>query len=166
VGLEGASASVTLNVTERAKLLMPPDAPEPYRLASGAMHARPWFVSGNAIEQNGEWSTSWATEASAVVIAAVVIAAGAVRGGVHALCGYLALDDGQSPLRRDRGQAQSLPEDPGELTKHRVAARAGAPGRRSYGRRGPVTGNRVTARTGQSGWCARAPDSGLTRAAG
>lgn len=48
-------------------------------------------LSGNAIEQDGGWSTSWATGVSAVVIAA-----GAVRGGVHSLCGYLALDDGQA----------------------------------------------------------------------
>lgn len=91
VGLDGASAPVNLNVTARAKLLMQPDAPEPYRLASGAVHARPWFLSGNAIEQDGGWSTSWAT-----VVSAVVIAAGAVRGGVQSQCGYLGLDDAQA----------------------------------------------------------------------
>jgi hypothetical protein len=91
VGLDGASAPVKLNVTARAKLLLSPEAPEAYRLASGAVHARPWFLSGNAIEQDGAWSTSWAT-----VVSAVVIAARAVRSGVQSLCGYLGLDDGQA----------------------------------------------------------------------
>ena len=107
VGLDGASASVNLNVTERAKLLMQPDAPEPYRLASGAVHARPWFLSGNAIEQDGGWSTSWAT-----VVSAVVIAAGAVRGGVHSLCGYLGLGDGQARCDEIEARLRSFLKTP------------------------------------------------------
>lgn len=91
VSLDGASAPVNLNVTARAKLLMAPDAPEPYRLASGAVHARPWFLSANAIEQDGAWSTSWAT-----VVSAMVIATSAVRGGVQSLCGYLGLDQSRA----------------------------------------------------------------------
>lgn len=91
VALDGASAPVKFNSTERAKLLMAPDAPEPYRLASGAVHARPWFLSTNAIELDGAWSTSWAT-----IVSTMVIAANAVRGGVESLCGYLGLDDGRA----------------------------------------------------------------------
>jgi hypothetical protein len=107
VSLDGASTPVNLNVTARAKLLMPPDAPEPYRLASGAVHARPWFLSGNAIEQDGEWSTSWAT-----VVSAVVIAAHSARGGVQSLCSYLGLDDDQARCGEIDATLRTLLETP------------------------------------------------------
>jgi hypothetical protein len=107
VELDGVSAPVNLNVTARAKLLMPPDAPEPYRLASGAVHARPWFLSGNAIEQDGAWSTSWAT-----VVSAVVIAASAVRGGVQSLCGHLGIDDGHARCGEIDAALRSFLETP------------------------------------------------------
>jgi hypothetical protein len=79
---------IGFSTTDRAKLLMPPDAPEPYRLASGAAHARPWFLTKNAMQdKGGEWSARLDVTASSVSIVAY-----AALAGVRALGGFYGVD--------------------------------------------------------------------------
>jgi hypothetical protein len=48
VRLGAVAVELTLNITTEAARILPPDAPSPYRLGSGAAHGRPWFLERSA----------------------------------------------------------------------------------------------------------------------
>lgn len=75
---------VGYNTASEALTLMPPGFPEAWRLASGAAHARPWYLTSNAIGgQYGPWS-AWAdATTTAVSCAAFALDKGAERVGQY-----------------------------------------------------------------------------------
>lgn len=78
---------IGLPITEQAKLLLPSDAPEPYRLASGAAHSRPWFFTKNAIKDiSGKWTARMDLTATTVIVATKAITeAMRVQGGFYGI---------------------------------------------------------------------------------
>lgn len=78
---------IGLPTTDQAKLLLPVGAPEPYRLASGAAHARPWFLIRNAVrDPAGLWSSQMDVTGTAVMIAARAVEEGMrMQGGFYGI---------------------------------------------------------------------------------
>ncbi|WP_369388882.1 hypothetical protein AB5J72_15780 [Streptomyces sp. CG1] len=67
-GFGSESASMDINITERATKVMPDWMPAPYRLTSGAVHNRPWTIGrakdlANGDGLAGEAATAMAAEA-------------------------------------------------------------------------------------------------------
>lgn len=74
-------------ITEQAKRLLPPGAPEPYRLFSGPGHARPWGLERTAMKVESRYVGEAASLGAALLI--VLYALGA---WVKAWTGYFGLD--------------------------------------------------------------------------
>lgn len=86
---------IGFSTTDEAKSLMPPGAPETYRLASAAAHSRPWYLTKNAImDAQGVW-----TAQSAATVTPVAIAADALRAGMQALGGFYGVDTSTAEAR-------------------------------------------------------------------
>lgn len=84
--VDGATAPMDHNVTDRVKSFMPSWAQGPYRLLSGAAHSRIWMINRGRV-QDGGW-----TGESATVMAAVMTVLGALESGVAVWAGYLNVD--------------------------------------------------------------------------
>jgi len=82
------SASMDINITERATKVMPDWLPAPYRLTSGAAHNRPWMI-GRAKDLAG--GDGFVGEA-ATVVAALMVAFGSIEVAVGVIGEYFGMD--------------------------------------------------------------------------
>lgn len=98
--IDSESAPLDINITERAAQAMPTWLPAPYRLTSGAAHNRPWMI-GRAKDLAG--GDGLAGEA-ATVVAAVMVAMGAIETVVHAFGEFFGVDvrDGLQEMTNER----------------------------------------------------------------
>lgn len=78
------SATMDINITERATKVMPDWLPAPYRLTSGAAHNRPWMISRAKDLAGGDGFVGEA----ATVMAAVMVAFGSIEVAVGVVGEY------------------------------------------------------------------------------
>ncbi|MEU1520433.1 hypothetical protein ABZ490_51490 [Streptomyces sp. NPDC005811] len=86
--IDGETAAMDMNITERASKAMPSWLPAPYRLTSGAAHNRPWMI-GRARNTAGDGGL---VGEAATIMAAAMVAMGAVEAVVDAFGEYFGVD--------------------------------------------------------------------------
>jgi hypothetical protein len=98
--VDGETAPMDINITERAAAAMPDWLPGPYRLTSGAAHNRPWMIGRASTLAEGDGFVGEA----ATVMAAVMVALGAVETLVKVFGGYFGVDvsDGLEQMEQER----------------------------------------------------------------
>ncbi|MFE0383923.1 hypothetical protein ACFW1F_07535 [Streptomyces bungoensis] len=90
--IDGETAPMDINITERASKAMPAWLPAPYRLTSGAAHNRPWMIGRAKDLGNGD---GLAGEA-ATVVAATMVAMGSIETVVKVCGEHFGLDVGEA----------------------------------------------------------------------
>ncbi|QEU68197.1 hypothetical protein CP966_25320 [Streptomyces galilaeus] len=98
--IDGETAPMDMNITERAAAAMPDWLPAPYRLTSGAAHNRPWMIGRASTLAEGKGLVGEA----ATVMAAVMVALGAVETVVKVFGEYFGVDvgDGLQQMEEER----------------------------------------------------------------
>jgi hypothetical protein len=86
--VDGETAPMDMNITERAAKAMPAWLPAPYRLTSGAAHNRPWMIGRAKDLAEGDGLVGEA----ATVMAAVMVAMGAVETVIKVFGKYFGVD--------------------------------------------------------------------------
>lgn len=90
--VDGERAPLDMNITDEAAKALPPWMPEPYRLASGAAHSRPWVIGrGSIIAQERGTGEVYAGEA-ATVAASVMLVFAVLASAHEAWNAYFGLD--------------------------------------------------------------------------